>query len=561
MGAGAREGAMGVVRRVGALLAAVVTMAILAAGCSQGAATEATTGTVSRANVGVVENDDKPKPGGQLVYGLLAETNGWNPALNQWAPSGIQVTHAFFDTLTAYDEQSQIKPFLAASMDHNADYSEWTFTLRPGVKLHNGKPVTADVIVRNQTFLMRSPVTGPAYKYALVESFTKKDDMTVAVHLQRGSAIWPVAMATQLGVVADPDWLESNDGLHPIGTGPFAFDAWQIDKQLTVKRNPDYWQVDKDGMRLPYLDSIEFRVITDSESRGKSLQAKDIDVMETMSGQQVQSFQKADGFQVYSDSKGESREQFVMLNLTADPLNDLDVRRALAYATDKQTFTEISSAGFDEVANGPIAPSSPWFAATDYPQHDPAKAIELVQRAKARHGGSIRFTLRGVSNPDTQVATQTLQQQWSAVGIDVDIDLQEQAKLIIGVVAGDYQAVMWSQFDAPNPYADGVWWDPRGAVPPPEFALNFARNDDPEIGVALIAGGTNGDLREQRAQFAIVQQRLAADVPYVWLTHQRMSVVASDRVVNLVRASLPDGSLGLDLHQGAHALAQIWLSG
>ena len=53
--------------------------------------------------------------------------------------------------------------------------------------------------------------------------------------------------------------------------------------------------------------------------------------------------------------------------------------------------------------------------------------------------------------------------------------------------------------------------------------------------------------------------RLATDVPYIWLTHQRVSVIASSRVVNLVRATLPDGSVGLDLHQGAHSLAQIWL--
>lgn len=540
----------------------VIIISALVAGCtssSKDGAGDGTNDTVSRANKGVVENDDTPRVGGKLVYGLYSETNGWNPALNQWAPSGLQVTHAIFDTVTAYDENSEIKPFLAKSFDHNADFTEWTFELRPNIKLHNGKPVTAETVVRNQNFLMKSPITGPAYTYSNVTSITTKDELRFVVKLSKGAANWPIALATQLGVVADPDWLESNDGLRPIGTGPFVFDKWEIDKQLTVRKNNEYWQVDRNGTRLPYLDSVDFRVITDTESRSKSLQANDIDVAETLSGKQLQDFQSSGDYQVYSDSKGESRELLVMLNTMVEPFTDPEVRKALVYATDKKSFSDLVSLGFDEVANGPMAPNSPWYAKTDYPQYDPAKARELVDRAKARHGGKIEFTLQGGADQETQVGAQALQQQWADVGIEVKVDLQESAKVIIGVVAGSYQAVMWNQFDSPNPFADGVWWDPRGAKAPPEFTLNFARNKDDTIGAALEEGGATPDIAKQRQAFAVVQQRLAEDVPYVWLSHQRVSLIASKRVVNLVRATLPDGSQGLDMHQGAHQLAQVWM--
>jgi len=140
------------------------------------------------------------------------------------------------------------------------------------------------------------------------------------------------------------------------------------------------------------------------------------------------------------------------------------------------------------------------------------------------------------------------------------VQLVEQAKLIIQVVSGSYQATSWLQFDAPIPYVDGVWLDPKGAVAPPAFALNFARNKDDAIGAALEASAADPTFEGQKKQFDIIQQRLAEDIPYLWLTHTRISVVASERVVNLTRFNLPgDGGVGLDLTQGAHQVKQIWL--
>jgi len=556
---------MAAIRRTWVTTVAIVIASTLTATSCGGSSTAGsgsepgTNDTVSRANKGVVQTAERPRVGGKLVYGLYSETNGWNPGANQWAPSGLQVTNAIFDTITAYDEHSDIKPYLAESFEHNADFTEWTIRLRPNVKLHNGKPVNADVVIRNQTYLSKSLVTGPAYRFAGVLGFTKVDDLAFRVTLDKGQVQWPIFLATQLGVVADPDWLESNDGLKPIGTGPFTMDTWEIDKKLTVRKNADYWRTDKDGTRLPYLDSIEFVVMPDTETRSKALQAKDVDIVETLSGQQLQSFQQQEGFQVYSDSAGESRELFVQLNTMAEPFTDPDARRALAYATDKRAYSDIASGGFDEVANGPIAPTSPWFTATDYPQYDPVKAKELVEKVKAKHDGKFEIHLLGTSSPERVVGAQTLQQQWATVGIDVTVELQEQAKLIVQVISGSYQATLWDQFDAPNPLADGVWWDADGAVAPPALTLNFARNKDEAISRAMDEAIKEPDFAKRKAQVDIVQQRLAADMPYIWLIHQRVSLIASNRVVNLVHYELPDGTIGLDLQQGAHHLAQIWL--
>ncbi len=546
-------------RRLLAGSALVVTVALAGVSCSSTSSTNAggtSNDTVSRENRGIVESDEKPRVGGRLVYGLSAESNGWNPSTNQWAASGLEVTHAIFDTLTAFDQNSEIHPYLAQDYSHNADFTEWKIKLRPGVKLQNGKTVTADTVVRNQKYLKKSPVTGGAY--IKVDDYTAEDTNTVVVKLNEPWVTYPMSLATQLGVVADPDWLESNDGLKPIGTGPFALDSWQIGNKLTVKKNPNYWRKDKDGTPYPYLDSVEFRVITDSDSRGNALRAKDIDMMQSFSGLQVQSFQAEDQFQILSSPKGETSENFVQLNTMSPPLDDPDARMALAYATNKDDVNEAMTGGFNELANGPFAKSSPWYKDTAYPQFDQAKAKELVDKVKAKHG-SFRFKLSGGPDPQTQKLQQLLQQQWSAVGIDIELETLEQATLIINVVSGSYQATSWEQFDAPNPALDGVWWEPQLAVAPPAFSLNFARNKDEAIGTALATARGSDDPAKVKAAIGAVQDRLAADVPYVWLYHTNVSIIGSKRIVNMTHYTLPDGAVGLDLVQGSHPLYQVWL--
>ena len=540
-------------------VAALLAFALLAAGCggTDGPGAAKTDGTVGRENKGIIETTDKAKPGGKIVYGLLSETNGWNPGTNQWSSSGLEVTRAIFDTLSAFDEKSQIHPNLAAGFEHNADYTQWTIKLRPNVKLHNGKPVTADVVVRNQTYLKKSAITGGAYTYT--KAFTAKDDLTVVVDLVEPWANYPMTLATQIGVVGDPDWMESNDSLHPIGTGPFSFDQWEIGSKLTVKKNADYWRKDADGVSYPYLDGIEFRPITDGASRSAALRAKDIDIMLTNSGAQITDFQKSDEFQILSDPQGESDETFIILNTQAPPFDDVDARRALAYATDKNAVVEIMTEGFNEPADGPWGPTSPWYTRTDYPQFDQAKARELVEKVKAKHGGTFSFALQGVATPEQQKGQQLLQQQWKEVGIDVELTTLEQTTMIITVVTGKYQAANWAQFGAQHPDLDGVWWSPELASAPPAFTLNFARLKDDEIGAAQKKGRAAADVQGQKDAVAVVQKRLAEDVPYVWLYHTKIGVISSPKLQNVANYTLPDGAKGLDLNEGAHPLFQISL--
>jgi ABC-type transport system substrate-binding protein len=535
------------------MLAVIVVFATFCVACGSG------TPSADGGNAGVVEESQGAQPGGELIYGLEAESDGWNPSNSKWAPSGLMVARSVFDTLTAYDADLNVQPFVAESLTPNADYTTWTITLRPDIRLHNGRLVDSEVVKANFDFLKSSILTSAAFEP--VDSFSTNGPREVVVQMNRPWVNYPYSLATQIGVVADPEWLASGNNDHPIGTGPFVFEQWTRDSKLTMTKNPDYWQIDDQGIRLPYLDRVEFRPLPDNDSRSATLEAGGIDAMMTSDANQIIRFKRMaeDGeFQVFNDVSGETAEAFIQLNTMAEPFDDPDARRALALATDTKSYVEVRTQGLNEPARGPFSPTSRWYTDTTYPEYDKDAAKKLVEQVKARHGGSFTFRVRGGSDASSLAGLQLLQDQWRQVGIDAQITPIEQARLITDVATGNYQATAWRQFDSPHPLGDSVWWHPNTARPIGEIGLNFARNKDERIGVALDQARETPDRELETQLYRDVQQYLAEDIPYIWLYHTQISVVAAPSLVNVVNYTLPTGQKGIELQGGSHPLYQIW---
>ena len=195
---------------------------------------------------------------------------------------------------------------------------------------------------------------------------------------------------------------------------------------------------------------------------------------------------------------------------------------------------------------------------TTYPEYDKDAAKQLVEQVKATHGGAFTFRILGGSDATSLSGLQLLQSQWREVGIDAQITPSEQAKLITDVALGNYQATAWRQFDSPHPLGDSIWWHPNTVKPIGELGLNFARNKDERIGVALDATRETPDKNREKELYGEVQQYLAEDIPYVWLYHTQISVVAAPDLVNVVNYTLPTGQKGLEIQGGSHPLYQVW---
>lgn len=543
------------------LVAGVLTLGLVAGACGgggdEGSSDTSQGGAVTLPPDAMPEtNTDTPQPGGTLVYGIAAETNGWDPSTSQWGPWGLVEARSFFDTLTIFDENGEIQPYLAESFTPNEDYTSWVVKLRPGVTFHNGEALTAQVLKDNWDFFTASPLVGAIFER--IESTTVLNDLELQADMAGQWVNFPKAFTTQIGVVMAPESLEADDATraqHPIGTGPFVFDEWIQDRYLRVVRNDSYWQ---EG--LPYLDEIEFQPIPDVTSRAQSLLTGDVDMAYIEEPQQVSQFEDDDEYVIWQDPKAETPESLVMLNTLNPPFDDLRVRQALAYGTDKELINETLFEGARELANGPYRSTSPWYTEVDYPQYDPAEAQRLVAEYEAEKG-PLTFTMEvGAGGTDGAQLAQLLQSQWEQIGVEVELGSAEVASLIANVVVGDYQAVVWRQFDSAHPLQETVWWHEEGATDLGTIGLNFARNRDEVITAALDQARLVETSEEEKVQYDIVQEQLAADVPYIWLSHVNQSVIAEAGVHNVFHAPIPDVDVEMmALHNSAHAVAQIWV--
>lgn len=505
-------------------------------------------------------SEEEPQPGGSIVYGLAAETNGWDPTLSQWGPWGLTVAKTFFDTLTVFDEEGNIHPYLAESFTPNEGFTSWDIKLRPGVTFHNGEELTAEVLKANWDFYSESPLVGRIFAEIESTEIVTEDPegLTMRANLTQKWVNFPEAWTTQIGVVMATEMIEADNATrarNPIGTGPFEFVSWEQDNSLEVVRNDDYWRPG-----LPYLDSIEFRPLVDPTSRASALRSGDVNLAQLEEPPEQRAFVDDPNFVVWQDDTAETAESFVMLNTLQAPLDDIRVRQALALATDKEVMNLTISDGEREVANGPYRSTSPWYTETDYPQYDPAAAQALVDEYEAEVG-PIEFTLEvGVSGTLGAQTAQLLQEQWQTVGIDAQVGSTEISTMIASIVGGNYDAVVWRQFDSPTPLQETVWWHREGAPDIGEVGLNFARNRNTELSDALDQSRTQEDDEARRADFAFAQEQLAADIPYIWITHIESAVVASAAVQGVFYATVPDtGERVMSLHNSSHLLSEVWI--
>ena len=169
----------------------------------------------------------------------------------------------------------------------------------------------------------------------------------------------------QIAFIAEPNWLKSKSQTNPIGTGPFVFQDWTPNDHFTATKNPHYWR-----SGYPYLDSITYKPIPDSEQLLASLQSGVVDIMHTSTAQVTASLRANTSFGYVDDSKhvaGEPDMNCLLLNLSKAPFDNLKVRQAAAMAISSAQYAKVIDDGVSPTSNGPFVSGSPYFAPTGYP--------------------------------------------------------------------------------------------------------------------------------------------------------------------------------------------------
>ena len=506
------------------LLATLAALAVLAGASGsddrQGVATDGALATNHP------EGDVEPTPGGQLVIGIEAETDGWSPAQNQIANAGYMVASAIFDPLMQATPDGGVEPFLAESVESNDDFTEWTITLRDGVTFHDGTEMDSEDLAAN----LEESRGGLTSRYGLiaVEEVTIVDPLTVQVSMNEPWASFPWSLSGQTGFVRPAEAVgDDSFANQPVGTGPFRFESWEPNGRLSVVKNEDYW---REG--LPYLDSIEYVVMTDPGTRSNALIAGDVDLIQTTSDEDILRFRASDFTQVEDP---DSEETMVMLNTAVAPFDNLLARQAVAYATNRDAIIQTVGSGIALPASGPFSPDEPYYSETEFPDYDPEKAAELVEQYEAETGERLSFRFSGVPDIETVALQQLLVSMWNEVGIDASVNTVEQQQYILDVANGGFQAAWFRNFAYSQPDFLYLFWASRFEQPLGEISLNFTHHTDPEVDALLEEARATQDLDVRVPLYQEALDRINAELPYIWLFHTPWALVARQGVHGLER--------------------------
>jgi ABC-type transport system substrate-binding protein len=535
--------------------ALAVTIALAATACSSGSDDESS--DTSEATDITTAAEGEQQEGGTLRMGLQAETSGWSPVNDQWGTSGYLVANAIFDRLAGYDEDGNIRAYLAESIEPNDDFTVWTIKLRDGVMFQDNTPVDAEAVEANLSAHQTSILTGQAF--AAMDSVEVVDDLTVEVTMSKPWSTFPNVLTAQPGFMAAPSQLTDPDGSrNPVGSGPFKFVQWTQDRNLTVEANEDYW---RDG--YPLLDGIEYQVLTDVITRGSALESDDVDLIESDNGAQIARFEDLaeDGdYQVFLDEGGETTEWVFFVNTATAPFDNPLAREAAAAAIDREQISEVVFDGRFPPAKGPFKESSDFYADTDFVDFDLERATQAADDYEAETGEPLTFEILSPTSVSNQALVELLQQQFARAAIRAELRPVEATSGIIDVASGNFQAgtssILWG---STHPDREYLFIHSDNVKPILELGTAFTRLSNPAIDEALDTARETDDREEQAEQWAIVQEELASDTAWMFLVHNDLAAIATPAVRDATTWTFPDGTPGLPQEQVVLQTYQIWL--
>jgi peptide/nickel transport system substrate-binding protein len=390
------------------LLLTALALALVAAGCG-GDDDDDTEGAATT-------QADEGATGGTLVFAGAADPVVLDGALVSDGES-IRAITQIFETLVALKPgTTEPEPGLAESWEANEAGTAWTFTLREGVKFHDGTDFNAEAACANfdRWFNFEGPLQNPSASYywqvafggfktydpdsgapeeSLYRSCEATNPTTMVLNLTKPSATIIPALSQQAFSIASPEALEQyradagtvdEDGIfrpqgtfgteHPIGTGPFKFESWTRNDRLVLARNDDYW-----GEKAK-LDRLILRPIADNAARLQALQSGEIQGYDLVEPQDIETIEGNEELQVLD--RPAFNVAYVGFNLAKKPLDNPLVRQAIAYGLDREAVVNNFYAGRAEVANQFMPPEVVGYS-EDVPtyEYDPARAKELLAEA------------------------------------------------------------------------------------------------------------------------------------------------------------------------------------
>jgi peptide/nickel transport system substrate-binding protein len=351
----------------------------------------------------------KIKIGGSIVIPITNEPDFLDPHLAV-AAGTREILFNIFEGLVKPDSEGNLNPAVASSYKPAKNGLSYTFTLRKGIKFHNGKLVTVQDI-KYSLDRAAGKGTGKVLQADLanIKSVDIKDSQTVQVNLIKPDTDFLASLTT---AIIPKDYKDENK--KPIGTGPFKFVKYTPQQELVVAKNKDYW---KNG--VPYLDKATFRIKANTDAAFLDLKAGNADL-----DPYIESDKAKELTDKYDVLKGNyNLVQLLALNNKVKPFNNIKVRQALSYVVEPKDIINIVGGGDGtQIGSGVFPGFKKYYQAgleKTYKKNI-KKAKELLKQAGYAKG--FKFTITAPSNYKFHVDTaQVIAEELKQIGVTASI--------------------------------------------------------------------------------------------------------------------------------------------
>ena len=490
-----------------------------------------------------------PSAGGTL-YVLSSDTDvNWDPARSQsLAVTSLGLVHRRLTTweLSPGGEPRVVPDLATDTGTVSADGLTWTYTLKEGLVLSDGTPITSAHVKHglersfapalsgglgyHKTLLAgTSGYTGP-YEGAHLDSVATPDERTVVLTLARPYGDWPWIVSTPAFAPVPEGDDPATYTRNPLASGPYVVSEYKQGVSVTLSRN-EHWSAATDTVRLGLPDTVVFSLGQDEDTVSQRLIADSGDDRHAFSAQLLTASKLA---QVSADPSASARlatsdpGPLLYLAVNTERVTDPDVRRAIAYAVDKAAVQQALGGELGAgVATTYITPGIPGREEYDLYPRDTARATSLLA------GKQLPELVLLTQNNEARLAVaQAVQQALSEVGLTVRLDPQ----------SSDAYSQRATQGDGSSYDLAVVSWNPdypsANANIQPLYAsseiggggYNVSRYSDAEVDRLIAEATAEPDAVEAGRKWAALDRRIAQDVPAVPLVNRRNSFLRGSQV-------------------------------
>lgn len=478
-----------------------------------------------------------PQVGGTFVFHHEANVRSLDPHVAYDELSGMAI-RLMFDGLLDYDHESNLVPSLAEAMPAvSEDGRTFRFRLRRGVRFHpmaghpEGRELVAEDVRWSMLRLMSQDVGSPGYPfYASIEGADayhegNADDVagirvidryTIELQLKEADQTFLNAMAMPFAYPVPRENYEhwgDEVKFHPVGTGPFVFEAWERGVQLTFVRNERYWREKPGPERMLYLENIGRELAAQRFRNG------DIDSIHRQSPSDYRFFKTSEAWRPYMVEEPRGSTYGLGFNCEMAPFDDVHVRRAIAFALDREGWSR-ARAGRLLPASQLLPPSIP-----GYDPELPTRQVFDLERAReemrlAGHPDGlpepITVWITGQDDTSRQYG-ELLQSDLARIGIDVRLRFVSFAVYL--TESGKPNTVPafftgWN-LDFPDPSNFLFLFDQKSIHPEHSENRSFYRN--PEVDRLLAEGKSERDRERRLGLYRQANEIVARDAPWAFL--------------------------------------------